>query len=87
MSAIAPRYTGTKIRSALVAQGRRQDWLARQVGISAAMLNLAMSGKRTLGSDVAERISLVLQVPFDLLFDSPIGSKSSPIGSSEEPAA
>lgn len=80
------RYSGMNIRAVLDTQGRRQDWLAEQVGISDALLSMAINGKRTLGADVAKRIATVLGVPFFVIFESPIGRKRGPIGNEETAA-
>jgi transcriptional regulator with XRE-family HTH domain len=84
MSTTPGRFTGTRIRSVLEFQGRRQDWLADQVGISRATLNLAIKGERTLGADAAEKIATALGVPFVLLFESPIGDDLIPTGTVHE---
>lgn len=80
------RYSGTNIRAVLDAQGRRQDWLADQVGISDALLSMAINGKRTLGAGVAKRIATVLGVPFFVIFESPIGRENGPAGREESAA-
>jgi len=72
------RYTGTKIRETLEAQGRRQDWLAAQIGVSPAAVNRWIKGSRSVDHANALKISQILGVPFFLLFDVPIGTTNVP---------
>lgn len=81
------RYTAPKLRAILNAQGRRQDWLAAQVGISGALLNRAMGETRTIDEATALRIAAVLGVPFFVAFDFPKGESKQPIGVTLEEAA
>ncbi|MGB3329184.1 MAG: helix-turn-helix transcriptional regulator [Thermomicrobiales bacterium] len=74
------RYTGTKIGDVLAEQGRRQDWLAAQVGVKPATVNRWIRGSRQLDRANAERVASALGVPFSLLFLSPIGDTPSPEG-------
>jgi len=67
------RYTGTKIRETLHAQGRRQDWLAFQLGVSPATVNRWIKGGRSIDHTNAVKVAQILGVPFFLLFESPIG--------------
>lgn len=83
MEATELRYTGTKIGDVLKVQGRRQDWLADQVGLSRSALNMAMKGSRTINAEYATQIAAVLGVPFFMLFESPVGSTELPIGNSQ----
>lgn len=69
-----PRYNGTKVRAVILAQGRRQDWVARRVGVSTALISLVLHGKRTVSADVAQKIADVLQVPLLSAFDLTEGS-------------
>ncbi len=68
--ALIPRYSvrATALRSLLATQGRRKDWLAKQAGIHPSLLSHVMAGRRTVSSDVAERIAGALQVPLSLAF-------------------
>ena len=72
------RYTGTKMGQLLLSRGIRFDWLAAQVGVSKATVTRWVNGSRTIGRSHAERAAEVLGVPFDLLFESPIGDSSEP---------
>ncbi len=62
-------YQATGLKAVLAAQGRRQDWLARQVGVSEQLISSALSGRRNLTREVAERVANVLGVPFFVVFD------------------
>jgi transcriptional regulator with XRE-family HTH domain len=72
------RFTATKIGTVLAEQGRRQDWLAEQVGVSGAALNRWIKGRRTIDRATAERIAAVLDVDLLLLIDVPKGSCHEP---------
>lgn len=76
------RYPGMKIRDVLDAQGRRQDWLAREVGVSPATVNRWLKGYRSVSPVHAGRVAAALGVPFFFLFDVPIGTDDDPSGSS-----
>jgi transcriptional regulator with XRE-family HTH domain len=75
------RYTGTKIREVLRQQGRRQDWLAEQLGVTPATVNRWIHGSRSVDPASARRVSEILDVPFYLLFDVPTGTIIGHIGS------
>jgi transcriptional regulator with XRE-family HTH domain len=64
------RYTAARLGSVLAAQGRSQRWVARQVGVSESLLSHAQAGRRSLDRALAERVAVVLGVPFAMLFDS-----------------
>lgn len=81
------RYTGTKMGHLLRSRGIRFDWLAAQMGVSKASITRWAGGDRTMSRTHAERAATVLNVPFDLLFESPIGDEVSPIGDSERLAS
>jgi len=72
------RYAGTKIKVVLDEQGRRQDWLADQVGVAPATVNRWINGSRTVDVANARKIAAILGVPLFLLFDVPIGSQIDP---------
>jgi transcriptional regulator with XRE-family HTH domain len=80
------RYSGDRIKPILAAQGRRQDWLAAQVGVSQTLISRLLSGKRTVDVDTAKRIANVLQVPFFVAFEFPNGSEMLPNGVEERAA-
>lgn len=52
------------IGAVLTAQGRRKDWLASQVGVSASTVTRWISGEITISRPHAERVASVLGVPF-----------------------
>jgi plasmid maintenance system antidote protein VapI len=64
----APRYTCNELAAILDAQGRRRDWLATQVGVHKALITHLINGRRTVSHEIAERICLVLGVPFFVAF-------------------
>ena len=68
------RLSGTKIGDVLATQGRRQDWLAEQIGVSPAALNRWIRGTRTVDLETARSIARVLDTDFFLLFDVPTGT-------------
>jgi transcriptional regulator with XRE-family HTH domain len=72
------RYTGTKMGKLLLSRGIRFDWFAAQVGVSKAAVTRWANGSRTIGHAHAERAAEVLSVPFDLLFELPIGEETTP---------
>jgi len=76
MTKSSPRYTGTKIGDVLTEQGRRQDWLAAQVGVKPATVNRWIKGSRQIDRVNAERVAAALGVPFFSLFEFPIGNHS-----------
>lgn len=80
------RYAGTKIKVVLDEQGRRQDWLADQVGVAPATVNRWIKGSRTVDVRNAQKIAAVLGVPLFLLFDVPIGTQHDPVNAAEVPA-
>src|SRR5690606_30731627 len=74
------RYTGTKIGMVLREQGRRQDWLATRIGVTPATVNRWIHGTRSIDRKDAVKVAAVLDVPFSLLFDMPIGIVRTPKG-------
>ncbi len=81
------RLSGITIKTVLDQQGRRQDWLANQVGVSPATVNRWMKGTRTVDIERARRIAVILGVPFYLLWNIPEGTNSAPNRANEEVAA
>jgi hypothetical protein len=57
-----------RVRDVLSFQGRRQDWLALQTGISYERLGRLLDGRSQYWDWEAEQVSLALQVPVGLLF-------------------
>ena len=71
-----PSATATRLFDILAAQGRRQDWLAEQVGCSQAYVSMMKSGQRPLPDWFVERAARVLGVPVEvLLFDATLSSE------------
>lgn len=67
--------------------GIRQDWLARQVGLSAPQLNRVLLGKRTTSRTTAEQVCALLRVPFFVAWKLPNGSTLTRSNSSEDEEA
>lgn len=70
MKEITNRFTGTKVKTVLTEQGRRQDWLANQIGVSQSTVTRWLKGDMTIGQEHANAISSLLGIPFSLLFES-----------------
>lgn len=70
------RVRSDEMRSLLYVQGRRQDWLARNAGVSRSLVSHALSGRMTLSEDAAHRIAGSLQVPFALLFELSVDAEA-----------
>ena len=70
MNEITDRFTGSKIKIVLLEQGRRQDWLANQVGVSQSTVTRWLKGDLAIRQMHALKIAQTLGVPFDLLFES-----------------
>lgn len=69
----APRYRATNLAVVIDAQGRRRDWLAGQLGVSASLMTLVIQGKRTVSAEHARATAKALDAPLDDLFQ-PIAS-------------
>lgn len=91
MKSTKSRYTGTKLFEILEAQGRRQDWLAEQIGCSQSLVSKIKYGQRPIPTWFAERAAAVMGLPESVLFFGPEvtdESKSVPSDiSAIEPAA
>lgn len=87
MNATTERYSGIKMGRLLRSRGIRFDWFAQQMSVSGASITRWTKGDRTMDRAAAERAAQVLGVPFDLLFDSPIGNEVTPSGTNKETAA
>ncbi len=70
-------FTGTKIKAILTAQGRRQDWLASQVGVATSTVSRWMSGELPIRKEHAEKVASALGVPFFLVVESRKSDNSS----------
>jgi hypothetical protein len=70
MTAHDKRFRSKTLSETLRGQGRKGRWLASQVGLSDASISRLISGKQTVDETVAKRISLILGVPFFVLFET-----------------
>ncbi len=62
------------LRDWIEREGRRQDWVAKQVGVSPQWLNYVVRGKKPLSDRLARVLQEKLSVP--LLTDSSKGMKN-----------
>jgi hypothetical protein len=70
------RYRPINLGQAIDNQGRLRNWVAKQAGISPALLSLSIAGERTLRESAAQSIARVLQMPFFMLFESADADKN-----------
>lgn len=56
-------YDGQRLKAIMDAQGRRQTWLAEQVGVSVGMINHILHGRKPLTATMATKIAKALGVP------------------------
>lgn len=63
------RFGAGNLEAVLVEQGRMQNWVAQQAGISESLISKVLKGQRTLSKPDAERVARVLGVPFFMLFN------------------
>lgn len=64
------RFDGRQIGTVLAAQGRRQDWLAAQVGVSASTVTRWITGEIAISRSHAEIVAKTLGVPFFVVAES-----------------
>ena len=65
----AERYVATaNLDAVLIAQGRKQSWLAERLGVSGSLLCLIIGGTKTVDHARGQQIADALGVPFRLLF-------------------
>lgn len=57
-------YSGTKIKQVLTDQGRRQDWLAAQVGVATSTVSRWVNGELPIRFDHAQQVAALLGVSF-----------------------
>jgi hypothetical protein len=63
------RYVATaNLDAVLIAQGRKQAWLAGRLGVSTSLLCLIIGGVKTVDHARGQQIADALGVPFRLLF-------------------
>lgn len=68
-------YFATNLKAVLDEQGRRQDWLAEQIGVSESFMSRVIRGHCVIMRDRAERAAVALGVPFFVLFELRDGSE------------
>lgn len=69
-------FQAVRLDEVLMAQGRKQRWLAGQIGVSEGHLSHVIRGKRSVNEQVGRRIAELVQVPFPLLFRFTDGNDS-----------
>lgn len=62
------RYDATLLTRVLRDQGRKQRWLADQIGTHESLVSEWVNGHRTISERRARQVADVLGVPFYLLF-------------------
>jgi transcriptional regulator with XRE-family HTH domain len=70
MNGTSQRYRARGLDQLLKREGRKQRWLANEVGISEALLSYIVSGERTASEKVAEAIAEALGKSLFLIFES-----------------
>ncbi len=70
------RYSATRLAEVLEDQGRKQRWLASQIGIHESIVSDWINGRRTLSEDRAKQVAEALAIDFYLLFPVPNGTDS-----------
>lgn len=63
------RFAAPNLEAVLLAQGRKQRWLADRAGTTESLLSKLVVGKHTVDEALGERIADALGVPFSLLFE------------------
>lgn len=72
-------YDGQRLADIMEAQGRRQTWLAQQVGVSVSMINHILKGRKPLTPIMASRIAIALGLPlFCLARDIHVAEETMP---------
>lgn len=62
------RYDATLLAQFLRDQGRKQRWLAEQIGTHESLVSEWVNGRRTISERRARQVAQALGVPFYLLF-------------------
>jgi transcriptional regulator with XRE-family HTH domain len=70
------RYDATLLAKVLRDQGRKQRWLAAEIGTNESLVSEWVNGRRTVSEHRARQVASVLGVPFYLLFHVTEESKS-----------
>jgi hypothetical protein len=69
VSQCGERYMATaNLDAVLIAQGRKQSWLAERLGVSSSLLCLIIGGAKTVDRARGQQIADALGVPIGLLF-------------------
>lgn len=63
LSADSSTTPAANIRRTLREQGRKQGWLAEQLGLNQSYLSTMLTGQRPISAELVERIAEVLGVP------------------------
>jgi transcriptional regulator with XRE-family HTH domain len=63
-----PRFRATNLELTMKQQGRRGDWLAREIGYTPSYVSHVMKGRRFMDHADAVKVSELLGVPFSVLF-------------------
>lgn len=63
-----PRYDATLLAQVLRDQGRKQRWLAAEIGTHESLVSEWVNGRRTISEHRARQVAEVLGMPFYLLF-------------------
>lgn len=74
------RYRATNLGEVMQAQGRRQTWLAAQLGVHKSLITHILKGRRSVARDSGERIASLMGVPFFVLFELSDETNLSPEG-------
>jgi transcriptional regulator with XRE-family HTH domain len=64
-------YTGTRIPDILAAMERDQSWLARKMGVSPALVNHVLLGRRSITRSFVMRACAALNLPESAVFIAP----------------
>jgi len=64
-------YTGTHISAVLKQMEREQSWLARRMGVSPALVQHVISGRRSITRNFVDRACRALDLPEVVLFFGP----------------
>lgn len=77
-------YRATGLAEVMRIQGRRNDWLAQQAGISEATVTRMLRGERRATEEVASKIAAIFHLPLTMLFD--LSHESEQVSSEQEAA-
>ncbi len=63
------RYDATRLAQVLRDQGRKQRWLAEQIGTHESLVSEWVNGRRSISEARGRQIADALGIPFYLLFN------------------